>query len=117
MLLVNGYAQYMPFVNQAFDQVVSTFPADFIFEPHCLYEIYRILKPGAKLIILPTAWVNSNRNNLLYKSVHSYNPPLNYFDALCEKLQACGFEVQRQQINLGASTLLLIIATKGFSPY
>jgi ubiquinone/menaquinone biosynthesis C-methylase UbiE len=53
--LVRGYAQALPFVSGAFPVVVSTFPTDFIADPATLREIYRVLQPGGRLVIVPGA--------------------------------------------------------------
>lgn len=51
--LIRGRAQVLPFRSQSFDAVVSTFPTDFILAPQTVSEIYRVLKPGGRLIIVP----------------------------------------------------------------
>jgi len=51
--LTRGRAQQLPFPSASFDAVVSTFPTDFIVVPETLREVYRILRPGARLIIVP----------------------------------------------------------------
>jgi ubiquinone/menaquinone biosynthesis C-methylase UbiE len=60
-LLVNGYAQFIPFSSNAFNQVVATFPTPFIFRPDTLSEIYRTLAPGGDLVVLPAAWITGAR--------------------------------------------------------
>ncbi|NDJ87059.1 MAG: methyltransferase domain-containing protein [Chloroflexi bacterium] len=50
--LARAYAQVLPFPNQVFDAVVSTFPAPFIIEPDTLHEARRVLKPDGRLIIV-----------------------------------------------------------------
>ena len=52
-----SYAQKMPFPNRVFDQIVATFPTEYIYDPETLMEAYRILKSGGTLVILPTAWI------------------------------------------------------------
>ena len=48
-------AQSLPFPSAHFDTVVSTFPAPYITDPATLQEIYRVLRPGGKLLILHSA--------------------------------------------------------------
>jgi len=50
--LVRAKAQSIPFINEQFNTVVATFPAQFIFEKSCLKEIHCVLKPGGTLVIL-----------------------------------------------------------------
>jgi ubiquinone/menaquinone biosynthesis C-methylase UbiE len=54
-LLVNGYAQSMPFKNACFDLVLASFPTNYILDPHTVSETYRILKPGGNVTVLPLA--------------------------------------------------------------
>ena len=53
--LVRGRAQTLPFRSGAFSTVISTFPTDFIVAPETLHEIHRVLQPGGRLVIVPTA--------------------------------------------------------------
>ncbi len=52
--LVQGRAQQLPFGDSSFDAIVSTFPTPFIIESETLAEVYRILKPGKRLVIVPS---------------------------------------------------------------
>jgi ubiquinone/menaquinone biosynthesis C-methylase UbiE len=58
--LVRGMASILPFSDGSFNQVVMTFPAEFIFNQQTITEIYRILVDGGKAIILPLAWITGH---------------------------------------------------------
>lgn len=60
-LLICGYAQYLPFPEKSFDQIVATFPTEYIYAQETLSEIYRCLKIGGNLVVLPTAWITGKR--------------------------------------------------------
>ncbi len=53
--------QSLPFPSAHFDTVVSTFPAPYITDPATLQEIYRVLRPGGKLLILHSALPQGSR--------------------------------------------------------
>jgi len=58
--LVTGQAQRLPFRNNFFQQVVSTFPTQYILAQETLTEIFRLLTPGGSLIVLPVAWITGS---------------------------------------------------------
>jgi ubiquinone/menaquinone biosynthesis C-methylase UbiE len=58
--LVNGTAQFLPFRDQTFNQVVATFPTPYILERRTIEEILRVLIPGGGLIVVPTAWITGS---------------------------------------------------------
>jgi ubiquinone/menaquinone biosynthesis C-methylase UbiE len=49
--LARGLSQHLPF-QSAFDTVIATFPSEYIFDSNTIKEIYRVLVPGGKFIIL-----------------------------------------------------------------
>lgn len=55
--LVQGNAPDLPFASSSFDQVVATFPTEFIFQQTTLHEAWRLLRPGGSLVVLPVAWI------------------------------------------------------------
>ncbi len=57
--LVRGRGQVLPFPDQCFNAVVTTFPTPFIFEQETLKEIHRVLKPKGQLIIVLNGLITS----------------------------------------------------------
>ena len=53
--LTRGLAQGLPFPDSTFDTVVSTFPAEYVFDPVTLTEAYRVLKSTGRFVILSGA--------------------------------------------------------------
>ncbi len=53
--LARGHAQALPFPAASFDTIVATFPSEYILDPQTHQEIHRVLAPGGRLVIVPSA--------------------------------------------------------------
>jgi ubiquinone/menaquinone biosynthesis C-methylase UbiE len=53
--VIQGVAQSLPFSDETFDNVVSTFPTEYIYDRDTISEIKRVLRPGGRVIILEQA--------------------------------------------------------------
>jgi ubiquinone/menaquinone biosynthesis C-methylase UbiE len=51
--LAQARAQALPFPDESFAAVVSTFPTEFIVDSATLAEVYRVLEPGGRLVFVP----------------------------------------------------------------
>ncbi|RPI33307.1 MAG: methyltransferase domain-containing protein [Chloroflexota bacterium] len=117
--LVNGTAFQLPFPSNTFNQVVATFPTDYIAHPLAIAEVMRVLSPGGSLIVVPVAWITGRRPEerlaaLLFR-VTSQAPPYNKttrYDRALEPLVKAGFQARAELVHLPASTILVLEATK-----
>ncbi len=50
--IMQGEAQHLPFSNDSFDTVVSTFPSEYIYDPDTIAEVARVLRSGGRVIII-----------------------------------------------------------------
>ena len=50
--LARARAQELPFPDDHFESVVSTFPAEFILDRRTLQEVVRVLAPGGRMVIV-----------------------------------------------------------------
>ena len=54
-LVEQGSAQRLPFNDHSFDNVVSTFPSEYIYDHQTIAEVARVLRPGGRLIVIEGA--------------------------------------------------------------
>lgn len=111
--LTRGLSQALPYASQSFDSIVSTFPSEYIFDPHTLLEAKRILRKDGRFIILPGALPHNKFLKWLYKvtgeSPDAITEPL--IDRFKQPFIQIGFQVEVQQLELTSSQLIIIIAT------
>jgi ubiquinone/menaquinone biosynthesis C-methylase UbiE len=99
-----------PFQKEFFSSAVSTFPAEFIFNPRTLHEVYRTLRPGGRWIILPAAYPEWIAGHLLPESKNpSSRDNLSIF---ARHLEAAGFSVRTEIIRRPHSRVMLIQGEK-----
>lgn len=115
--LCRGQAQSLPFAAQAFDCVAATFPSEYIFDPLTLAEIWRVLAPGGRLVLVPVAWIaGSKRLERLATwllTVTGQNLAARSWRPLIEaRFVAAGFEVQSEIAEIPGSRVLLVLARK-----
>jgi ubiquinone/menaquinone biosynthesis C-methylase UbiE len=112
--LVNAQAERLPFPANSFDQVVATFPTEYIADSHTLAEIYRVLTTTGQVVILLGAWITGRSPTQLFAAwlfrVTGQAPDWN--DAWLAPLQQVGFQARVEKTLLESSTLLFILAQK-----
>lgn len=112
--LVRGDILALPFPSQYFDQVVSTFPSEYIFNKTAITEIYRVLLPGGQLIILPFAWITGKlwHERILSRLFDIDILVRNWPEKFCFVMKQQGFELSINKISDEKSVLVFVFATK-----
>lgn len=112
--VLNGYAQSLPFSAASFDQVVCTFPADFIFEAPTLSEIQRVLTREGNLLVLLFAWITGARPaDRIARGLFRLTGEAPQWDArFLAPFQAAGFRTEVKFIEIRNSQALLLQAFK-----
>lgn len=114
VMLARGMAQQLPFPNAHFSAVVSTFPTPFITEESTVSEIYRVLKPGGRLVFVPNAVLTKGgaaRTVLegAYQATGQRGPwPVD----LESRFQMQGFDVSIHLEELQRSTVQIFVANR-----
>jgi ubiquinone/menaquinone biosynthesis C-methylase UbiE len=112
--LTRGLAQTLPYQNESFDCVISTFPTEYIFSLQTLSEVKRVLRNRGRLVVLPVAWPKSGLLQWLYK--FTGESPEALTEALSKRFTEpfikAGFIAESQIVEVKSSTLLIVIARK-----
>lgn len=112
--IIHGDVCSLPFPARHFNQVVSTFPSEFILNPRVIAEIYRVLLPEGQLIILPFAWI---QGKLWYEKIAGFFVDFDiithYWNDKCFSLiRKESFETTIVKMKSEKAFILLLIATK-----
>jgi ubiquinone/menaquinone biosynthesis C-methylase UbiE len=115
--LLVGCAQNIPIPANTVNSVVSTFPAEYIFDPQTLAEVYRVLTPGGKFVIVPTAWfTGKNIPERLAAILYRLTGQEAGIDATLKAFHALipinRFTVRHEIVDQEGSRVLVIIATR-----
>lgn len=112
--IVQGYTHDLPFPDKIFDQVASTFPSEYIFNPLTLSESFRVLKDVGQFIILPVAWIGGKR---WWEKIAAWlfrvtgQAPV-WDDRILEPFRTAGFVIKTEIIEAPSWTVMLILGEK-----
>jgi ubiquinone/menaquinone biosynthesis C-methylase UbiE len=115
--LTRGVAQALPFANGSFDSVVSTFPAEYIFELATVQEVKRVLREGGQFVVIPAAWI-AGRKTLdrvaawLFRVTEQAPrlPAGMLAEHLRGKFEGAGFMPEFQTVEVRSSVVLIVFA-------
>ena len=112
--LTRGLAQYLPFPNETFNTIVSTFPADYINDARTLAEVKRCLLNNGRFIILPVAWPKNPFLDWLFRVTgESPSEAVELVKSkFKEPLVKAGFETEARMLDVKSSLLLIVVAKK-----
>ncbi|MFQ5615983.1 MAG: class I SAM-dependent methyltransferase, partial [Anaerolineales bacterium] len=117
--LTRSLAQRIPFPGRVFDQVVATFPTEYIVHPDTLAEIFRVLRPGGSLIILPAATITQPKSGRerfgawLFRATGQIVKKDKRFQVQMEDpIRQAGFQIETRQRPFKSSTIFIILAQK-----
>jgi ubiquinone/menaquinone biosynthesis C-methylase UbiE len=112
--LIRGYAQNLPLSDDIFDQVVATFPTEYIYAAESLAEIFRTLKPGGTLVVLPAAWITGkrpwDRGTAALFRITGQAPE--WDEKWLEPFLKAGFDSRAEMIRHNTWSLVIILARK-----
>jgi ubiquinone/menaquinone biosynthesis C-methylase UbiE len=115
---VRAWSQSLPF-GGCFDTVVATFPTEYIADPGTLAEIWRVLHPEGKLVVLPGAWIGGKSileslARWLFKVTgQGEEIRASLWDRFKIPFERAGFRVEVRVEETRGGTLLILLAKKG----
>lgn len=112
--LARGLAQSLPYPNESFDTVISTFPSEYIFDLKTLSEAKRVLRNGGRLVVLPAAFPKNSFLKWFYKVTGESPEALNESikTKFLEPFIKSGFSAKLAIIELKSSNLLIVNAER-----
>lgn len=112
--LCRGLAQSLPYQNESFDCIISTFPTEYIFNQQTLSEAKRVLRNGGRLVVLPAAWPKSGLLQWLYKVTGENQASLDEIikTKMEQPFKNMGFQTEIKIIEVKSGRLLMVIANK-----
>jgi ubiquinone/menaquinone biosynthesis C-methylase UbiE len=125
--LVRAKAQALPFKNNEFQSILSTFPSEYIVDDLTLKEAWRVLEPGGKFIVIPGVeeifGIKDNEKKLqalfdelasiLYRVTgEAIHPDNKFAHGYVKQLNDTGFSTDIQHIRQRRAVILRIIAQK-----
>jgi ubiquinone/menaquinone biosynthesis C-methylase UbiE len=117
--LTRARTESLPFAENTFDTVFSTFPTEYIFDSQTLSAVNRVLHKGGRLIILPAAWITGL--NILDKIAGSLfiitgqSPTFSagiVSEQIKSQFEKAGFKTDFKIKVLNSSIVLIVIAGK-----
>lgn len=114
---------FLPYRSGSFDSVMSTFPAEFIVEPRTILELYRILVPSGRVVIVPEgrlkggglvrrfiAWLFTITGQRVEPAEQGWLSQL--WIEVEGRIQDAGFSIELKKIDLEESEATVVILTK-----
>jgi ubiquinone/menaquinone biosynthesis C-methylase UbiE len=112
--LLRGKAEALPLSDESIQQVVMTFPAEYILNPLTLGEIHRILIKGGSVYIIPFAWITgrspAHRLAAWVNRITGEAPP--WDERILEPLEKAGFTTSWEMKDYISSKVILLHLVK-----
>jgi ubiquinone/menaquinone biosynthesis C-methylase UbiE len=112
--LVRARAQFLPFPQASFVNVIATFPTEFILEPETLASVHRVLRSDGRLIIVVMGYLQGpgplqRLVNWAYRVTgQRHIPEPDPLDTLAQ----AGFSASWQDAARAGARALLLVATR-----
>ena len=112
--IMRSYSQLLPFKDESFHHIVSTFPTEYMYNPKTVSETFRVLAHGGTMVILPIAWITGNHfiARIMAWLFRITEQAPEWDELYLKTFIEAGFHTQAQKLEVRSSKVLIIIATK-----
>jgi ubiquinone/menaquinone biosynthesis C-methylase UbiE len=109
-----GCAQQIPYTSGSFQQIVTTFPSEYILDRRTIEESYRVLSPGGTFLILPMVWITGRGwiDRLASWLFRITGQSGDWQEEMLVPFQQAGFRTQVEWVEKSHWTLVIILAGK-----
>jgi ubiquinone/menaquinone biosynthesis C-methylase UbiE len=112
--IVQAEAQALPFPAGYFNTLITTFPTEFMMDPSTIAQVSRTLRPKGRVIVIPVAEIHGrslvDRAAAWLFRVTGQSGELP--DSWYAPYVQAGFDIAREDIDIGRSSVTRITATK-----
>jgi ubiquinone/menaquinone biosynthesis C-methylase UbiE len=112
--VIRGNALMLPFADHCLNQVVMTFPSEYILNSATLGEIQRVLVNGGMAIMVPLVWITGKkpleRAAAWLNRISGEAPEWN--EKSLDPIKKAGFMVSWKMIDFGSSKILMVRMVK-----
>lgn len=116
--LVRADAAHLPYANEAFDQVVATFPSEYIIQAQTLAEAHRVIRANGSFVVLPVAWIRgrSALERLAAWLFRVTGQAAEWDGRFSDPIRLAGFRVEEKRVVLPGSEVMLVMVKTGPQP-
>lgn len=110
-LLVRADGRHLPFATGSFDQIVATFPTEYILQPSTFGEAKRLLAQKGSLVLLPVAWIRgaSVPSRLAAWLFRVTGQASEWDHQFTLPIRQAGFDIEENRIKLPGSEAMLLV--------
>lgn len=111
--LLQAYTQRLPFPNGTFSDIVATFPAEYILDPHTHAEAWRVLQGGGQFVVIDAGqFVRRTAYTAAVDVAYRATGQVRRDDPRPALMAAAGFTVKERWIDVGDTRVQALIGLK-----